>query len=247
MVYLQKSTPDYITEAKKRLGLIKQPHVAPNQLNKSTNEKPTMNQSLYASVPEKPVDSDEKKMTKVKQEKHWFQYESSETPDNIKSIRKRLGDDRYRKFDLSKSLTDSKPIKLSNMKTDDLEKAQKTNETSIKEEANPNTDVSNDSQPTSLKIPTPSNLIDNKGSIITYPSTTEYLASYFKNRPGSHNLTTVIENSNKAVLADHQHDQTMDKLLNILPVNENNNQSNNEHILKSMISQHNEKIFTVNL
>ena len=86
-VYKEEPMPVYIVEAKKRLGQIRQPHRAPN-----ANE-------VESKPPRTPVGIPNKEMVA----KHWSQYENPSTPDNVKQIRKRLGDDRYRRTELTRS------------------------------------------------------------------------------------------------------------------------------------------------
>lgn len=97
-IYQQDPTPDHILEAKKRLGQIKQPHIAPNEQNNSakppktptpSSSKPSTPQQALAKKPEEP--------------KHWSQIDNPSTPDYIKQIRKRLGDDRYRRSEFANS------------------------------------------------------------------------------------------------------------------------------------------------
>lgn len=104
-VYPQEKMPDYIVEAKKRLGQIKQPHIAPN----AAADKPPKTPKHPASPAPSATDSEvhNKFMTA-----HWSQIPNPSTPDYIKAIRKRLGDDRYRKTNLTKSNS------FSNFKTD---------------------------------------------------------------------------------------------------------------------------------
>ena len=97
--------PDYIVEAKKRLGQIKQPHIVPNSDKPPKNQKPPASPSA-ASVTNS--EAHQKFMTT-----HWSQIPNPSTPDYIKAIRKRLGDDRYRKTNLKKSNS------FSNFKTDE--------------------------------------------------------------------------------------------------------------------------------
>ena len=141
IVYLQENTPNYIIEAKQRLGQIKQPHLAPpfQILNKQNNEKPTspsitqnnITNTQQPIITEKPGSQQSKRESiKPKLEKHWLVYENPSTPDNIKTIRQRLGDDRYRKFDLTKNLADlsltrSKKIIDSNSKTQNVSEEKK--------------------------------------------------------------------------------------------------------------------------
>jgi hypothetical protein len=112
LIYPQEPTPNYIVEAKKRLGQIKQPNVAPNQKSSSSSNK-------ASSVEEKDAKqvvneaSESVKETNIKRSpsnsalinKHWINWEKPETPEKIKQIRKRLGDDRYRHIDRSKTFS----------------------------------------------------------------------------------------------------------------------------------------------
>ncbi len=97
--YKQDPIPEYIIEAKKRLGQIKEPFS-----NIDTNSKTPK----ISITPDKPSNSPI--------QKHWSQMENPSTPDHIKNIRKRLGDDRYRRTELtkSKSFTNAKTYASSN-------------------------------------------------------------------------------------------------------------------------------------
>jgi len=107
--YRQDPTPDYIIEAKKRLGQIKQPNVVPSSSVNDTSNAPKNN-----TTPEKPP--------KNLIQKHWSQMDNPSTPDYIKQIRKRLGDDRYKRTELTKSKSFTAPTSSgSNHKSTDAE------------------------------------------------------------------------------------------------------------------------------
>ena len=89
-VYKQDPIPEYITEAKKRLGQIKQPNVVSSS-NVDADSKPPKISATSDKPPNPAI------------QKHWSQMENPSTPDYIKNIRKRLGDDRYRRSELTKS------------------------------------------------------------------------------------------------------------------------------------------------
>ena len=90
-IYQQEPIPDHIIEAKKRLGQIKQPHMAPNESNAPVK-------SVKPSTPTQPTAA-----KRAEDMKHWSQIDNPATPDYIKQIRKRLGDDRYRRAESVKS------------------------------------------------------------------------------------------------------------------------------------------------
>lgn len=108
-IYPQEKMPDYIVEAKKRLGQIKQPNISPNSKPPKSPNALTPPKSPNAD----PIRAEELKKTIINS-KHWSQFENPSTPDYIKAIRKRLGDDRYRKFDLT-----TKSNSLTNLSTND--------------------------------------------------------------------------------------------------------------------------------
>lgn len=85
-IYPQEAMPDYIAEAKKRLGQMKNPNDIPNYYNKTSTVSPKTPEPKGVTIT-----------------KHWSQVDNPSTPDYIKQIRKRLGDDRYRKTDICKS------------------------------------------------------------------------------------------------------------------------------------------------
>lgn len=99
-IYQQEPMPDYIIEAKKRLGQIKQPNVSP------ADKPPKSPNAVTSPEPNKPNTPKKDEANTPKNTiitKHWSQFDNPSTPDYIKAIRKRLGDDRYRKTDLTKS------------------------------------------------------------------------------------------------------------------------------------------------
>jgi len=92
----KEEMPNYILEAKKRLGMIKQPHIAPNIEPKKHQQ--TEQAQAQASTVVDTHNSDSKKS-----QKHWQIWDNPSTPDKIKDIRARLGDDRYRKLQRAKT------------------------------------------------------------------------------------------------------------------------------------------------
>lgn len=90
MVYKQEETPGHIIEAKKRLGQIRQPNVVPNQVKEKPPRAPEK-----VKIKEEVITLDEAE--KPLMNKHWMQWDNPVTPDNISNIRRRLGDDRYKK------------------------------------------------------------------------------------------------------------------------------------------------------
>ncbi len=112
IVYKQDPTPQYIIEAKKRLGQIRQPNVSPKDIKyeKLSSPSPSI-ESFYTS----------KESENINQLKHWSNFDSPSTPENIRLIRKRLGDDRYKKMNLinkSRSNSDLKNINNEVVKND---------------------------------------------------------------------------------------------------------------------------------
>jgi hypothetical protein len=98
--------PNYILEAKKRLGMIKQPHIAPNIEHKKHQQT--------EQAPQPVIDTNSQSAdTKISQ-KHWQMWDNPSTPDKIKEIRARLGDDRYRKLQRSKTSLSAYETKLDN-------------------------------------------------------------------------------------------------------------------------------------
>lgn len=88
MIYKQEEIPDRIIEAKKRLGQIKEPQLAPKIENKSH----------AIAEPPVQVQVEQKEETNKLTKKHWFEWDNPSTPDNVMNTRRRLGDDRYRKY-----------------------------------------------------------------------------------------------------------------------------------------------------
>ena len=85
--------PDYIYEAKKRLGLIKQPHIAPNIEPKKKHSSDTP----VAAPPSEILNNQHENVEKPAN-KHWQNWDNPSTPEKIREIRSRLGDDRYKKM-----------------------------------------------------------------------------------------------------------------------------------------------------
>lgn len=98
MVYPQEETPNYIIEAKKRLGQIKQPHISPKE-SKPPKAPEKSKEEAKTPEPVTQVQNEIKEITKFSN-KHWLQWENPSTPDNVANIRRRLGDDRYRRQNL---------------------------------------------------------------------------------------------------------------------------------------------------
>lgn len=94
LVYKQDPTPQYILDAKKRLGQIKDPSQVPRK------RSPLVPQ--YQNKPGSPstqqIPSSLSSSDMAGNERQWMQWPSPPTPENIKQIRARLGDDRYRKL-----------------------------------------------------------------------------------------------------------------------------------------------------
>lgn len=98
--------PNYILEAKKRLGMIKQPHIAPNIEHKKHQQT--------EQAPQTVIDTNNQSTEAKKSQKHWQMWDNPSTPDKIKEIRARLGDDRYRKLQRSKTSLSAYETKLDN-------------------------------------------------------------------------------------------------------------------------------------
>ena len=102
LVFKQEPMPQRIIDAKKRLGQIKEPNVVPNaqrnlqprvQQRENQPSEATTNQSSLSTSSHAPPQG-----TFNPSEKNWMQWDSPNTPENIKQIRARQGDDRYRKL-----------------------------------------------------------------------------------------------------------------------------------------------------
>ena len=100
--------PNYILEAKKRLGMIKQPHIAPN-IEPKKHQQTDQTETSQTVVENSNHNNDAKKT-----QKHWQMWDNPSTPDKIKEIRARLGDDRYRKLQRSKTSLSAYETKLEN-------------------------------------------------------------------------------------------------------------------------------------
>lgn len=117
MVYPQEEMPSYIIEAKKRLGIIKQPHIVPNQASKQPDAPPKIE---ILTEPKQAEPDNYSEAAKKPIVKHWLNWDNPSTPDKIKDIRARLGDDRYRKNYQNKLEQRSKTVlEIYNGKTDD--------------------------------------------------------------------------------------------------------------------------------
>lgn len=92
LTYKQEETPEYIIEAKKRLNQLKQPNLTPD-LTKQQRAKSAVVKSTTTTAP----------TSTVPKNLHWICWDNPSTPENVKEIRRRLGDDRYRKQNLLKT------------------------------------------------------------------------------------------------------------------------------------------------
>ena len=108
-VFKQEATPDYILEAKKRLGQIKQPNISPKDIYiEKDSKKPTSPTPSIASNSSSLIDT---RNESNNQQKHWSNIESRATPDYIRAIRQRLGDDRYRRMSFRNTSNSSVNLK----------------------------------------------------------------------------------------------------------------------------------------
>lgn len=112
MVYKQEEMPNYILEAKKRLGMIKQPHIAPNIEPKKHQQTEAHAQAQAFAPATSPAE--EPSTESKKSGKHWQIWDNPSTPDKIKEIRARLGDDRYKKLQRAKSSLSNYETKFDN-------------------------------------------------------------------------------------------------------------------------------------
>jgi hypothetical protein len=207
--------PNYILEAKKRLGQIKQPHLAPNHQQSSkpssaSTEKEHLRKIvLETNGNESAVSEPGRKSSplSVTKEKHWLSWEKPETPEKIKQIRKRLGDDRYRKM---RSATSSQ-----------LELRNKLESINIE---NNNINVENLNDNSTLKITNTVVLTDDSSNNIN------------NNTNSTSNINIVhepykipdasIELNNKVVVS-YPPATTQNELFGILPVEENGDRKEN--------------------
>ena len=88
LVYPEEKIPEYIIEAKKRLNQIRQPNEIANIRQVRISDEPTV--VLDQSV------NNEKR--------HWLTWPNPATPEKIREIRGRLGDDRYKRMTELKSM-----------------------------------------------------------------------------------------------------------------------------------------------
>jgi hypothetical protein len=107
LVYKQEDTPSRIIEAKKRLGQIKEPNVAPQASNNKRYVSASSITSSAANQPSSYLSSSDScasptnggnHAANIHNNKNWMQWDNPGTPENVKNIRYRLGDDRYKKL-----------------------------------------------------------------------------------------------------------------------------------------------------
>ena len=89
LVYEETKTPAYIDEAKKRLNIIKQPHMVPESINR---------QVKISDEPTQVIEENENFSVNENYKRHWLTWPNPSTPDNVREIRGRLSDDRYKKI-----------------------------------------------------------------------------------------------------------------------------------------------------
>lgn len=104
LVYPEEKTPEYIVEAKKRLNQIRQPNLVPSSSSSSSKQ----HKVKISDEPVEIIGSDGKPMTDD-EKRHWLSWPNPATPDKIREIRRRLGDDRYRKTAEMKSMLNKRP------------------------------------------------------------------------------------------------------------------------------------------
>lgn len=120
LIYKQEEMPNYIVEAKKRLGQIKEkfqpPMTAaakPNRFNASAGSSVNIithiesrEEQLQHQQQQQQQDEFQKRIDEINQKslnkaKHWLTFENPSTPENVREIRRRLGDDRYKRLPAS--------------------------------------------------------------------------------------------------------------------------------------------------
>lgn len=95
-VYEEKKTPEYIIDAKKRMNQIRQPHLVP-----SSNVRHVRISDDATKVIE------DKKASTIgdnNERRHWLTWPNPSTPEKVREIRGRLGDDRYKRMTELKSM-----------------------------------------------------------------------------------------------------------------------------------------------
>lgn len=106
LVYDEEKTPEYIVEAKKRLNQIRQPNVAPNTTS-------LLRQVRISDEPVRVMGHEESERSRPasggsgcndNEMRHWLTWPNPSTPEKIREIRGRLGDDRYKRMAELKSM-----------------------------------------------------------------------------------------------------------------------------------------------
>lgn len=95
LVYPEEKTPEYIIDAKKRLNQIRQPNLVPNTATAVRHVK-------ISSEPAQVIDESRRERAQVdssdNEKRHWLTWPNPSTPEKVREIRARLGDDRYRRM-----------------------------------------------------------------------------------------------------------------------------------------------------
>lgn len=182
MIFKQDETPNYIIEAKKRLGQIKEPHIAPNQVK----EKPPKAPEKVQVMTEETVKVHKNVVETVKQiNKHWLQWDNPRTPENIVEIRRRLGDDRYRKNNTlyTGSLPRSKTISAFNRSHSECNNKEEQSKTPVEKKI--------ENRLKEEEVQTVETRLDENGVkyIVSYEPNTEVVQTSFKtNLPVYHQI-----------------------------------------------------------
>lgn len=210
--------PNYILEAKKRLGQIKQPNLAPNQQQQQqANSKPGSASSekenlrkiiLETNGNESAVSEPVRKSSPLSatKEKHWLSWDKPETPEKIKQIRKRLGDDRYRNM---RSATSSQ-----------LELRSKLESINIEYNNNNNNNIENLNDNSNLKITNNVVFTDDSSNGIHNNNNTNSSANIIITNEPYKIPEASIELNNKVVVS-YPPATTQNELFGILPVEDN--------------------------
>ena len=151
LVYPQESMPNYIYEAKKRLGQVKEPFVAPKNQNAASTKSSSQIKNEENSKNTSDSQSNEVSCNKIETEvdvvaagiskpprsangtnsnsSHWMSWSKPLTPEKVKLIRKRLGDDRYRRIKTASHAETMARANLNGFENSDFQK-NNSNETS---------------------------------------------------------------------------------------------------------------------
>ncbi|CAF0870202.1 unnamed protein product [Brachionus calyciflorus] len=226
MVFKQEETPSHIIESKKRLGQIKEPNVIPGQ----AKEK-------QVKIPEKEINNlkIEDRIEPVKAvNKHWIQWDNPKTPDNIAEIRRRLGDDRYRKNNTLYNVSRSQTISSFDRSKPDLSKENETKE--------PTQVLASNEDSQKQEVSLIETKLDENGAkyYVSYEPKTEYVQTSFKTNLPFYQIAKTFNYFDKEnnELVENYFDATANYLNNeaisepknyILPSNENEQASNEKN------------------